>query len=135
MSGSSERIDEYSGLNLQNKPFLIPAVLLNESFDLPIDIENPNDALDMINNFLENERIETVVSRYDFSISFDIIFGYKSLNCIIKIYRYNISNRNNKKFVVEFQRLHGDRTIFLDLYIKIRNIFYPINNTEEENDF
>jgi hypothetical protein len=115
-------------------PQLIPAVLLSQHFDLPQSIEDGPEAFNIIVDYLEDREIEFEFQKFSFTFKCKILSGTSIANCYIRIYRYNSKTTEanpNKKFLVEFQRIDGDRKTFLNFFHDIRNFFEEKDDEEE----
>lgn len=73
---------------------------------------------------------------YDFSWHCSFVSDCSHVDFCVRVYRYPKSNSLHGQFAVEFQRIEGDRTPFMNIYIAARDLLSSkLSSAEEIQDF
>jgi len=102
------------------QPFLVPSVLSNQVVDSKLSIE---DTFDKIHCFLKSEPIRADFSPPDFAWNCSKVSGTIRSCFTVKLFRYSTRSEKKGQFLIEMQRIDGDRMMFSETFKSLKSLF------------
>jgi hypothetical protein len=102
-------------------PGIVPAILLNQNFEVSLSVDNAVKKIDSFLKFLPGLKVSFIGSEYLWNC--EQIIGVATVNFDIRIFRYPRSHVKSGMLVVEMHRNCGDRMHYFSIFESLRDSF------------